>query len=148
MPKSTGRKRKKREAERQEQAQNAPQETQGQNVGAIERLFSSLLGSLMLIRGLSKQTVPGLAVAATGAALLYRGATGHCTVYASLGLDTNHDTMTTLRSIDRAPEAAHRDTTPNAPGSSSLGTEEDEPTKRATRRKGTRKALTPVSSPM
>ena len=147
MPKSTGRKRKKREAERQEQDQNATQERRGQNVGAIERLFSSLLGSLMLIRGLSRQSVPGLAVAATGAALLYRGATGHCTVYASLGLDTNHDTMTTVRSIDRAPEVTHQDTTPNAPGSS-MNTEEDHPTQRAIRRKGTRKARTPVSSPM
>lgn len=128
MPKSTGRKRKKREAERQEQDQNATQERRGQNVGAIERLFSSLIGSVMLIRGLSRQSVPGLAVAATGAALLYRGATGHCTVYASLGLDTNHDTMTTVRSIDRAPEATHQDTTPNAPGSS-MNTEEDHSTK-------------------
>ena len=82
----------------------------------------------MLIRGLSRQSVPGLAVAATGAALLYRGATGHCTVYASLGLDTNHDTMTTVRSIDRAPEVTHQDTTPNAPGSS-MNTEEDHSTK-------------------
>ncbi|MEO7859224.1 MAG: DUF2892 domain-containing protein [Nitrospirales bacterium] len=148
MPKSAGRKRKKREAERQERAQHAPQETQGQNVGAIERLFSTLLGSLMLMRGLSSQTVPGLAVAATGAALLYRGATGHCTVYESFGLDTNHDTMTAVRSIDRVPEAAHQDPTPDAPATSSLGTEEDQPTTRATRRKGTRKALAPVSSPM
>lgn len=147
MPKSTGRKRKQREAERQAQAQNVPQETQGQNVGAIERLFSSLLGSLMLVRGLSRQSVPGLAVAATGAALLYRGATSYCPVYESLGWDTNHDTITTVRSIDRAPEATHQDTTPHATGSP-INTEEDQPTKRATRRKGTRKALTPVSSPM
>ena len=119
MPKSTGRKRQKRDAERQEQAQNENQETQSpQNVGEIERLFSSMLGSLMLVGGLSRRSVPGLAVAATGAALLYRGATGHCQVYDSLGLDTHHDSMNTARFINRAPEATRRETSPEAQGSS------------------------------
>ena len=87
MPKSTGRKRQKREAERQARAGGANHETQDrQNVGETERWFSSLLGGKMLIGGLSRRSVPGLAFAATGAALLYRGATGHCQVYESLGL--------------------------------------------------------------
>ena len=115
MRKSTGRKRKQREAERQEDAQHANQEIQGpQNVGEIERLFSSLLGSLMLIGGLSRRSVPELALAATGAALLYRGATGHCKVYESLGLDTNHDTINTARSRDHAPETTRLETSTNA----------------------------------
>ena len=119
MPKSTGRKRKKREAERQVRAENANQGIQNpQNVGELERLFSSMLGGLMLIGGLSRRSVPGLAVAASGAAWLYRGATGHCKVYESLGLDTNHDTLTTARSIDRAPEATRQETSTNAQGSS------------------------------
>lgn len=140
MPKSTGRKRRKREAERQEQAQNANQEVQGpQNVGEIERLFSSLLGGLMLIGGLSRRSVPGLALAARGAALLYRGTTGHCQVYESLGLDTNHGTIHTARSIDRAPEATRQGTSTNAQGSS-MEPQADQPMKTMYRRKGMGKA--------
>ncbi len=111
MPKSTGRKRKQREAERHERAGNVHQETQGpQNVGEIERVFSSILGGMMLIGGLSRRSVPGLALAATGAAFLYRGATGRCKVYESLGLDTNRDTMHSDRSIERAHEATRLET--------------------------------------
>ena len=111
MQKSTGRKRKQREAERQEHAGNGNQETQGpQNVGEIERVFSSILGGMMLIGGLSRRSLPGLALAATGAAFLYRGATGHCKVYESLGLDTNRDTMNSDRSIDRVHENTRLET--------------------------------------
>ena len=140
MPKSTGRKRKQREAERQEHAQNANQEIQGpHNVGEIERLFSSMLGVLMLIGGLSRRSIPGFAVAASGAALLYRGATGHCKVYDSLGLDTNHNTINTAHSIDHAPEATRQDTSTNAQGSS-LEPEGDQPMQTMSRRKGIGKA--------
>ncbi len=88
----------------------------------------------MLIGGLSRRSVPGLALAATGAALLYRGATGHCQVYESLGLDTHPDTMNTARFI-RAPEATRQDTSTDAQGSS-LETEGDQPIK--TRSRGRR----------
>lgn len=140
MPKSTGRKRKKREAEPQDHTQNATLAIQGpQNVGEIERLFSSMLGGLMLIGGLSRRSIPGYAVAASGAALLYRGATGHCKVYESLGLDTNHDTINTARSIDRAPEATRQEASTNAQRSS-LEPEGAQPTKTMSRRKGIGKA--------
>ena len=103
MPKSTGRKRKKREAERQERIESASQETQGlQNIGEIELVFSSILGGIMLMTGLSRRSLPGLAFAATGVAFLYRGTTGYCKVYESLGLDTNRDTLNSNRSIDYA----------------------------------------------
>lgn len=115
MPKSTGRKRKQREAKQHQRAGNANQEAQGpRNVGEIERVFSSILGGLMLIGGLSRRSVPGLALAATGAAFLYPGATGHCQVYESLGLDPHHDIINTARSIDRAPETTRQETSTNA----------------------------------
>ncbi|MEO7860615.1 MAG: DUF2892 domain-containing protein [Nitrospirales bacterium] len=111
MPKSTGRKRKQREAERQDRAGNARHESHGpQNVGEIERVFSSILGGMMLIGGLSRRSMPGLTLAMTGAAFLYRGATGYCKVFESLGLDTNRDTMNSARSIERA----HENTRPEA----------------------------------
>lgn len=116
MPKSTG-KRKQREAERKERAGNENQGTQGpQNVGEIERVFSSILGGmmLMLIGGLNRRSVPGLALAATGAAFLYRGATGQCKVYESLGLDTNRKTMTSEPSLERVQETTRLETSTNA----------------------------------
>ncbi len=111
MPKSTGRKRKQRDAERYQRAGNGNQETEGpQNVGEIERVFSSILGAMMLIGGLSRRSVPGLALAAAGAACIYRGATGYCKVYESLRLDTHRDTMHTDRFIDRAHETTRLET--------------------------------------
>ena len=104
MPKSTGRKRTKREAEQRGLEKNADLETQGhQNVGHIERILSSILGGIMLIGGLSRRSIPGLVFAATGAALLYRGATGQCKVYKSLGLDTNLD----IKNSDRTQQHKH-----------------------------------------
>lgn len=100
MPKSSGRKKRQRETDRRERAENACQETKsGQNIGEIERVFSSILGGTMLLGGLAKRSLPGLAIAATGAALLYRGATGHCKVYESLGLDTYRNTLNSSRSV-------------------------------------------------
>lgn len=110
MPKSSGRKKRQRETERRERAENAGQQTQsGQNIGEIERVVSSILGGTMLLRGLAKQSLPGFAIAATGAALLYRGATGHCTVYESLGLDTYRNTLNSDRSIGLLHESARLD---------------------------------------
>ena len=103
MPKSTGRKRKKREAERQERVESANQETQDpRNVGETERVFSSILGGIMLMTGLSRRSLPGLVFAATGVAFLYRAGTGYCKVYEFFGLDTNRDTLNSDRSIDYA----------------------------------------------
>ncbi|MDN5942735.1 MAG: DUF2892 domain-containing protein [Nitrospira sp.] len=107
MPKSTGRKRKEREAEQRVRAENGGQENQGgRNVGEFERAISSALGGALLIGGLKRRSLPGLALAATGAAFLYRGATGHCMVYESLGLDTYRNRVNADRSIDRPHETA------------------------------------------
>lgn len=106
MPKSSGRKKRQRETERRECAENRRQTQGGQNIGEMERLFSSILGGTMLIGGLARRSLPGLAMAATGAAFLYRGATGHCKVYESLGLDTYRNTLVLDRPVDLTHDTA------------------------------------------
>jgi uncharacterized membrane protein len=58
------------------------------NVGDTERLVSALAGGLLTAWGLSRRSVPGLLVAGLGGALGYRAVTGHCDLYAKLGIDT------------------------------------------------------------
>src|SRR5207302_8574135 len=58
------------------------------NVGDAERWASVLGGGLMAAYGLSRPSLSGLALAALGGALIYRGATGHCSCYAALNLNT------------------------------------------------------------
>src|SRR5437870_4825721 len=55
------------------------------NVGPQERLFSLLGGGVLAVYGLSRDTTNGLLLAGVGAALAYRGATGHCYCYEALG---------------------------------------------------------------
>jgi uncharacterized membrane protein len=58
------------------------------NVGANERIASAAGGSLLALYGLSRGSLTGLGLAAAGAALVYRGVTGHCHLYGSLGVST------------------------------------------------------------
>jgi len=60
------------------------------NVGEKERNVSMAAGAIVALQGLSRRTLPGLVEAAVGGFLIYRGATGQCAVYQSLGLDTYH----------------------------------------------------------
>lgn len=62
--------------------------TQATNVGAAERLGSIAVGGLLVAQAFRNRSLAGLAGAATGAGLLYRGATGHCPMYSALGLNT------------------------------------------------------------
>lgn len=60
----------------------------GINVGRSERLASNLGGGLLLLAGLSRRGLAGWTLAGVGGALLYRGMTGHCSVYSALGANT------------------------------------------------------------
>lgn len=60
------------------------------NVGEKERNVSMAAGAIVALQGLSRATLAGLFEAAVGGFLVYRGATGQCPVYRSLGLDTYH----------------------------------------------------------
>src|SRR5579883_3670995 len=58
------------------------------NVGDTERLLSLLGGAALGLFGLSRRSLGGLGLAAVGGSLLYRGMTGHCPGYQSLGVSS------------------------------------------------------------
>lgn len=60
------------------------------NVGQKERNVSMAAGAIAALQGLSRGSLPGLLSAAVGGYLIYRGATGQCPLYRSLGIDTYH----------------------------------------------------------
>jgi uncharacterized membrane protein len=61
------------------------------NVGGAERVLSTVGGGALALAGLRRRGVGGFALAALGAALLHRGATGRCAVYGALGVSTADD---------------------------------------------------------
>src|SRR5436309_15022718 len=65
-----------------------PAEWQRTNVGPTERLVSLIGGGTLFLYGLSRRSTGGLWLSAAGAALAYRGATGHCQCYEALGVST------------------------------------------------------------
>ena len=70
-------------AQRHECAASAP--CSQVNVGQTERAASLVAGGLLFAYGLSRG---GLTLAALGAALAYRGYTGHCHLYEATGQNT------------------------------------------------------------
>src|SRR5438552_12004778 len=57
------------------------------NLGRVERWLSMVAGGALAAYALKRRQVPGGAAAIAGAALLYRGATGHCDLYQALGVN-------------------------------------------------------------
>lgn len=71
----------------------APREERGRattrtNVGGPERIVSVLGGAALAAYGLKRHDLPGLILAAAAGTLLYRGTTGHSSMYSALGVDT------------------------------------------------------------
>lgn len=62
----------------------------GVNVAQPERVASAVGGAALALYGLRRRDMGGAALALIGAALVHRGATGHCMVYEAMGLDTAH----------------------------------------------------------
>jgi hypothetical protein len=58
------------------------------NVGGRERWFSLLAGAGLILRGLAKPSMGNALLGLAGVALVHRAATGHCSLYGMLGLDT------------------------------------------------------------
>lgn len=58
------------------------------NVAREERFVSLIGGAALIAYGVTRRDWAGLALAATGGALALRGLTGHCNVYATLGVNT------------------------------------------------------------
>lgn len=77
--------RRKRRVSKSGACERKPGET---NVGEMERLGSLLAGGALAVLGLSRRSLSGLALAALGGSLAYRGATGRCMGYAALGIST------------------------------------------------------------
>jgi uncharacterized membrane protein len=59
------------------------------NVGPDERAMSTVAGAVLAGLGVEKGGLIGLALAALGGGLIYRGQTGHCSLYAATGVNTN-----------------------------------------------------------
>jgi uncharacterized membrane protein len=57
------------------------------NVGRVERWLSMVAGGALAAYALKRRSIPGGTAALAGAALLYRGATGHCDLYQVLGIN-------------------------------------------------------------
>lgn len=66
-------------------------ETGPVNVGPIERWACGVGGGILMVQGLKQRGIGGMALAALGGMLAYRGATGHCALYQTLGVNTAHD---------------------------------------------------------
>jgi uncharacterized membrane protein len=68
-------------------AEIEPSRTGRVNVGRFERWLSMAAGGALAAYALRHRSIPGGTAALAGAALLYRGATGHCDVYQALGVN-------------------------------------------------------------
>jgi uncharacterized membrane protein len=54
-------------------------------------MVSVAAGAIGTLMGLRRRDLTGLLIAGVGASLVYRGATGHCSAYEALGIDTAQD---------------------------------------------------------
>ncbi|HEY5884398.1 MAG TPA: DUF2892 domain-containing protein, partial [Pyrinomonadaceae bacterium] len=61
------------------------------NVGNVERLISGIGGGALIGYAITNRSRMGVALGLLGAGLLYRGATGQCEAYRSLGINTATD---------------------------------------------------------
>lgn len=69
----------------------SPSESDFLNVGEPERWISVAGGALAALYGAKRGGLGGLVSLAAGGILLYRGTTGHCPLFAQLGIDTAHE---------------------------------------------------------
>lgn len=58
------------------------------NVGPVERLASTMLGGLLVVRAVRRPSPSAAALVVGAGALLQRGLTGHCYVYEAIGRNT------------------------------------------------------------
>jgi uncharacterized membrane protein len=65
------------------------------NVSNPERWLSVVAGAAIATYGLTRRNISGIVLAAVGSGLVWRGASGHCSVYESLGISTASDTSAT-----------------------------------------------------
>jgi len=68
--------------------QGGAQQSTRVNVGGAERGASVIGGGALAFYGLTRGSLGGVALAALGSSLVYRGATGHCAAYGRMGVNT------------------------------------------------------------
>ena len=68
------------------------------NLNKMERWASVLGGAALAAYALRRRNKGSLGLAALGAPLIWRGATGHCSVYEKLGIDRNPEHLNTASS--------------------------------------------------
>jgi uncharacterized membrane protein len=83
------------------------------NVGQAERWASIFGGAALVVSGLMRRNRGGMMLAGLGGGLLYRGLTGHCTVYQALDVSTAGSEAKGLHvvkcvTINRSPEELYR----------------------------------------
>ncbi len=61
------------------------------NVGQAERMASLVGGALLALVGVSRMSLTNVILVGVGASLLFRGSTGHCSLYQQLGMNTNQE---------------------------------------------------------
>lgn len=69
----------------------APKAVLPANVGEVERIASAVGGAALIGFGLTQRGLAGILLPLAGGALVLRGATGTCSMYAALGVNTNKD---------------------------------------------------------
>jgi uncharacterized membrane protein len=72
------------------------------NVADVERWASAIGGAALTayaVKQLKDRSPAGVALAAAGTALIYRGATGHCAMYAAAGFNTAGETDDTRTAL-------------------------------------------------
>jgi uncharacterized membrane protein len=68
-----------------------PRQTHETNVGMIGRWGLAIGGAALAAYGLRRRSLGGVALAALGGSLVYRGMTGYCQLYQALGINTAED---------------------------------------------------------
>lgn len=91
----------------------APNRNRATNIAPAERFLSLLSGGFLTLYGLRRRAWSAIPFTLAGAALLYRGATGHSRVYEQLGVNTARPEespldITASVTIRRPPEDVYR----------------------------------------
>ena len=61
------------------------------NISPIERKISGVAGAALVVLGIRRRSLGGVALAVLGGVLVDRAVSGHCPAYAALGIDTSPD---------------------------------------------------------
>jgi uncharacterized membrane protein len=74
------------------------------NVGEVERWASAIGGGALAIYGATRGSLGGIALALVGAALVHRGATGHCNLYEAMNFSTAEGSLRNSENVSVSGE--------------------------------------------